>query len=65
MHVDFERSSLIRAIDYDSTTLTLKVELVSGKVYSYGGVPRSVVVEFANAPSPGRYWNAEVKGRYS
>jgi hypothetical protein len=61
----FSHSSVIAAIEYNPDTLDLKVELVGGHSYTYQMVPALVVADFINAPSPGKYYNSEIKGRYS
>jgi hypothetical protein len=57
-------SSLIASIGYDAATATLEVELVDGAVYRYYAVPRRHAEELLEAPSPGRYYNQEIKPRY-
>jgi lysyl-tRNA synthetase class 2 len=67
MKHDFDgSSSLIRSIEYDPLTMTLRVDFATGSKnsYTYNGVPPSVVADFINAPSPGKFWNATIKGRY-
>ena len=42
----------------------LFVQLASGVWYRYDGVDERVYMELVTAASPGRYWNAEVRGCY-
>lgn len=56
-------SSAIRAVGYDSGTLT--VEFHTGRIYDHRGVPYSVYVEFMNASSLGAYYNRYIRGQYS
>lgn len=55
-------SSAIRAVGYDSHTLT--VEFQSGRIYDHPGVPEHVYVEFMNASSMGEYYGRHIRGRY-
>ena len=58
-------SSIIAAIGYHADSLTLEVELNRGIVYSYSGVPSIVYEMFIAADSKGKYFNANIKDRYS
>ena len=57
-------SSDIHAIGYDAETQTLEVEFIKGAVYQYTGVPANEHEAIMNADSKGRYFNANIKGRY-
>jgi hypothetical protein len=57
-------SSDIHAIGYDAETQTLEVEFIKGAVYQYTGVPPNEHEAIMNADSKGRYFNANIKGRY-
>ncbi|MDB5447913.1 MAG: hypothetical protein JWQ97_3230 [Phenylobacterium sp.] len=61
--VDVE-SSAIRAIDYDPPRRQLRVTFQSGERYAYEGVPGEVCRAFVEAPSKGRFFQAEIRGRY-
>ena len=56
------RSSVIRAVGYDGSTLT--VEFHSGRTYDHPHVPESVYAGLMNASSKGRYYNEHIRGRY-
>ena len=59
------RSSFIEEISYDEDRQILTVT-VKGRQYTYYRVPASVVEDFVNAPSQGRYYGAYIKnGDYS
>ena len=55
-------SSNIKRIGYDDKCLL--VEYMSGAMYKYKDVPRSVYKQFLEAESKGRFMNSEVKGKY-
>ena len=59
------KSVAISEIGYDVTTNLLGVKFTSGKSYVFVGVPKSVVASFQNAPSKGRFFVANIKGRYT
>jgi hypothetical protein len=58
-------STDIRAVGYDTDSQTLEVEFNSGSVYQYAGVPLSEYEGLMNADSKGKYFNANIKKRYS
>ena len=58
-------SSNIRSVGYDEFLLVLEIEFKSGAVYRYYGVPAEVHDELINAESVGKYFNANVKSKYS
>lgn len=57
-------SSLIARIVYDEERRTLKVGFRDDRAYVYFDVPPSVFPLMKAAPSAGRYYNEEVKGRF-
>ena len=57
-------SSLISRIGYDEDGKLLKVWLRDGPLYCYFGVPTGVFEAFRDAESPGRFYNARVRGVY-
>jgi hypothetical protein len=59
------RSSLIKRVVFDEEAGTLLVSFRSGLRYIYEGVPRAVYDALGRATSAGRFFNAEVKGRYT
>jgi hypothetical protein len=42
----------------------LQVEFIDGPVYRYQEVPHSIFEEFLQAPSHGRYFETNVKGKF-
>lgn len=57
-------SSLISRIRYDEDARTLAVRFRDDRAYLYRDVPPRVFEAMKRAPSAGRYYNEEVKGRY-
>lgn len=57
-------SSAIQSVGYDSNTQTLEVEFVSGSVYDYLNVPEDEHDAMMNSESQGKYFNANIKGRF-
>lgn len=56
------RSSAIRAIGYDGSTLT--VEFHTGRTYRHPQVPYSLFEGLLNATSPGTYYNKQIRGKF-
>jgi len=57
-------STPIRAIRYDEERQRLLVRFVDGDEYAYVGVPGEVHRSFVDADSKGRFFAAEISGRY-
>ena len=55
-------SSNLNKVEYDGKDLY--VTFKSGGTYRYDSVPRSIFEGFITAPSAGRYFHMNVKGRY-
>jgi hypothetical protein len=58
------RSSNIASIGYEARTSTLEVEFVTGAVYQYYEVPKSVYEGFMQAKSHGSYLARYIKDVY-
>lgn len=58
-------SESIRSIGYDLDSQTLEVEFNYGPVYQYAGVTQGEHEGMMNADSKGKYFNANIRGRYS
>ena len=58
-------STEIEWIGYESKWNMLQVEFIAGGTYQYENVPSRVYESFLNAPSHGRFFETEIKGRYS
>ena len=57
-------SSSLAAVGYDPVTSSLEIEFKSGAAYRYSNVAAEAVRELLDAPSMGRYFVQEIKGRY-
>jgi hypothetical protein len=57
-------TSLISRIVYDADSRQLKVWFRDGPLYCYFDVPEAVFDALKSADSPGRFYNARVKGAY-
>jgi len=57
-------SSVIGNVHYDVRTATLTIVFVSGTVYAYRNVPRSIYQAMKTAGSLGTYFNRHIKGKY-
>jgi len=57
-------SSNLKRCSYDIETEVLQIQFVSGKVYTYQGVPASVFNGLLEAPSAGQYFNQNIKNIY-
>jgi hypothetical protein len=57
-------STAISEIDYDADRAKLLVRFNSGERYIYVGVPGEVHRSFVEADSKGRFFQAQIRGRY-
>lgn len=57
-------SSNIVSIGYHAPTQELAVEFKSGHVYHHKGVPASLVDDLDQAESKGRFYAANIKGKF-
>lgn len=58
-------SKNLSSVGYDPTNLTLEVTFRSGGTYRYSGVSQAVYQELLNAPSHGKFFTQNIKGKYS
>ncbi len=58
-------SSEIEWIGYEHKRSMLQVEFIVGSIYQYDNVPEGVYKEFLSAPSHGRFFETNIKGKYS
>lgn len=58
-------SSAILRAGYSMNDQTLSITFVRNRTYTYYGVPPSVYLGLVNAPSAGRYFNFNIRNRYS
>ena len=59
----FQSSALVR-IDYDDEAKTVLFTFTDGRNYAIENFEQIEVERWANAPSVGGYWNANLKGKY-
>jgi len=57
-------SATLAVVAYDEVRELLQLEFRSRAVYRYFGVPAKVHEGLLLAPSQGRYFNAEIRGRF-
>ena len=63
MNVKTNASSIVSKVSYLTNSQLLSVSL-NGRTYIYEGVPAGVAAAFANAPSAGRFFAQNIKGKY-
>lgn len=59
------KSSNLKSVGYDSGSKTLEIEFLSGGIYQYSGVPSNIYEELMNAPSHGKYFHRNIRGKYT
>jgi hypothetical protein len=59
------QSTAIRAVEWNSMTSTLDVTFTSGAMYSYQAVPQWKYLGLLTAPSPGQYFNKNIRDQHS
>ena len=57
-------STTLATVAYDEGRELLQLEFCGRAVYQYFGVPPAVCQALLAAPSKGRYFNSNVRGRY-
>ena len=57
-------STVVASIRYDTATLTLWVEFVSGSIYKYSNVEEKVYWDLKKSGSKGTFLNQQIKGNY-
>lgn len=55
-------SSNLKSIGYSVLHEVLEVQFKNGSVYRYPNVPSSTYMDFMDADSPGKYFNAHIRG---
>lgn len=58
------KSSNIKAVGYDPLNETLEIEFLTGGIYQYSGFSQDKFDSFINSPSLGRWFAAEIRGKY-
>jgi uncharacterized protein YijF (DUF1287 family) len=59
------KSRIIVAMQYDRAQQYLSLEFKNGEHRLFAGVPRRVVMRMARAESPGEYYIANVRARFT
>ena len=54
-------SSVIGAVGHSRV---LEIEFESGRIYQYFHVPKNIYTAMLNAPSKGKYFNANIRGKF-
>lgn len=62
--VELGQSAVIRNAFYNKDSAQLRVELTSGDIYVYEGVPQEAVHSWEEAVSPGKYYNNHISYNY-
>jgi KTSC domain len=60
----YVESSMMASFGYDPGSLTLEIEFVSGAVWQYLDVQKSVYNQMKSASSFGKFFLANIKGEY-
>lgn len=58
-------SQVIAGFSYDAPTRTLFIAFTSGDLYAYLDVPPQIPPAFRDSPSKGRYFAANIRGRFA
>lgn len=58
-------ASTIRSVGYDPGGQLLEVEFSNGSIIQYAGVSPEVHRRFANAPSPGSFFQDQIEENFS
>ncbi|MFY7965830.1 MAG: KTSC domain-containing protein [Chitinophagaceae bacterium] len=60
----YVESSIVKTAGYDRNELKLEVELKKGTIFQYFKVPETVYDEMRLSSSYGRYYLANIRGKY-
>ncbi len=55
----------IEWIGYEHKKRMLQVEFIAGSIYQYDNVPERIYHDFLVAPSYGRFFETQVKGKFT
>ena len=55
------KSGWLESFDYELATSTLTVNMQDGGSYTYPGTSIATAIAFANAPSPGSFYDSNIK----
>jgi hypothetical protein len=62
--IDTPHSSNVSQIGYDAASKMLRVKFKSGGMYEYAGFPLEEWLAFKDAPSLGKHFQTNIRGRY-
>ena len=69
LSADMERvvveSNSLRSVGYDENARVLEVEFLSGRIYSYAGVPPEAYDWLMRSKGKGGYFNRMIRDRYT
>lgn len=65
MEREYVQSSMIRSYGFDSSSLILEIEFNDGAIWQYFDVPESAYYEMKSAGSCGKFFHANIKGKYA
>lgn len=57
-------SDYLRSVGYNASNQLLEIEFQRGEIYQYKDVPAAIYTDLMNAPSLGKYFNANIKDVY-
>ncbi len=58
------QSAAIKSFDYDEAKKILRIEFTNGSFYQYHDVPQSIYKGLKDTPSPGKYFNAQIRDKF-
>ncbi len=58
------QSSALTGASYDDERQQLTISFVGGRTYVFEGVEQQIYDELRDDPSPGNYYNTQIKGKY-
>ena len=58
-------ASILRSAGYDARNRVLEIELTSGSILQYSGVPEEIYRRLMNSPSPGSYYRDQIEEEFT
>lgn len=65
MERQYVESSNLLSIGYDASLSILEIEFKTSQIWQYYDVPESLWYEFENSGSKGKFFWANIRGKYS
>lgn len=62
--ITFLESSLIREAEWDPFTQVLKITFTKDGIYDYIGVPQEIFEAMTKAPSVGKFFHQNIRGKF-